>query len=354
MATAETPAQKAADEQPQRLRFEDIDVPQLWMAEPDESVRWRRRTLVTTSVILHILLILTCPWWLRILPTLRPVQVVAEQMQDRNLTYLDLPNDNSPLPKKTPETKFESDRDRIAQSKAPQLNREELNKILEAARPGAPGTLAPKAAAATPPSPPPAPAERSANPGGITAPPQQQTVAKLENLPPPGQSRGGGGPFAAGMSPSSTIEQAARAAAASRAGGPSVGSGGDYGLGTGQHAGIRSNVDVLSDTMGVDFGPYLSRVLHDVRENWYNIIPEVARPPLMKQGIVSIQFAITKDGQVAGLRLVSSSGDVALDRAAWGGITGSNPFPPLPPEFKGQYLALRFRFLYNPDKSQLQ
>ncbi|MGZ4820225.1 MAG: hypothetical protein ACXVZM_01380, partial [Terriglobales bacterium] len=29
-----------------------------------------------------------------------------------------------------------------------------------------------------------------------------------------------------------------------------------------------SNMDILSDTMGVDFGPYLSRVLHDVRLNW--------------------------------------------------------------------------------------
>jgi hypothetical protein len=26
----------------------------------------------------------------------------------------------------------------------------------------------------------------------------------------------------------------------------------------------------------------------------------------------------------------------------------SNPFPPLPPEFHGQYLGLRFGFLYNP------
>ena len=74
-----------------------------------------------------------------------------------------------------------------------------------------------------------------------------------------------------------------------------------------------------SDTMGVDFGPYLQRVLHDVRENWYNAIPESAQ---MKHGNLIIEFAITKDGKVAGMKLVTTSGDVPLDRAAWAGIRG--------------------------------
>jgi hypothetical protein len=42
--------------------------------------------------------------------------------------------------------------------------------------------------------------------------------------------------------------------------------------------------------------------------------------------------------------LVAISGDVALDRAAWNGITSSNPFPPLPTDFTGPSLALRVRF----------
>ena len=133
------------------------------------------------------------------------------------------------------------------------------------------------------------------------------------------------------------------------------GDNGDYGLGQGKQAGgAIGPLDVLSDTMGVDFGPYLARVLHDVRENWYRIIPESARAPLMKKGKVSIEFAILKNGQVAGLQIVGTSGDVALDRAAYGGITASKPFPPLPAEFGGQYLALRFHFYYNPDKNDMQ
>ncbi|MGZ4835606.1 MAG: TonB family protein, partial [Terriglobales bacterium] len=112
-----------------------------------------------------------------------------------------------------------------------------------------------------------------------------------------------------------------------------------------------SNMDILSDTMGVDFGPYLSRVLHDVRLNWYKVIPEIARAPQRKKGKVAIEFAIMKDGSVTGMRPVEPSGDLSLDRTAWDAITGLNPFQPLPNEFRGQYLALRLHFRYNPDQS---
>ncbi len=159
--------------------------------------------------------------------------------------------------------------------------------------------------------------------------------------------------FGQPATPGTSIQQATRAAAANRTGGGYGGSGGDYGMGV-PNSKVMGNMDVLSDTMGVDFGPYLSRVLHAVRLNWYNLIPNEARAPLMKKGKVAIEFAILKDGGVAGMRLVSPSGDVSLDRAAWGGITGSNPFPPLPNEFRGQYLALRFHFYYNPEKGEME
>src|SRR5208337_2516682 len=113
------------------------------------------------------------------------------------------------------------------------------------------------------------------------------------------------------------------------------GAGGDYGSGRGGSARTAGNLEVLSDTQGVDFGPYLSRVLQAVKMNWYNIIPEEARAPLMKRGKLAIEFVILPDGKIAGMTLRSPSGDVSLDRAAWGGITASNPFAPLPGEFHG-------------------
>jgi TonB family protein len=148
------------------------------------------------------------------------------------------------------------------------------------------------------------------------------------------------------MSATSALNQAARAAAVNR--------GGDYGLGTGSKATAAFGpVEVLTDTKGVDFGPYLQRVIHDVNVVWYNHIPESARAPVMKKGKVTIEFAVLKNGTVAGMKLVSTSGDVALDRGAWTGIAESSPFPPLPSEFGGPYLGVRFTFYYNPDKADL-
>jgi TonB family protein len=151
------------------------------------------------------------------------------------------------------------------------------------------------------------------------------------------------------MTPGQAIQQATQGAAANRAAGG--GQEGDFGLGTGARGQALGNLEILSDTQGVDFGPYLQRILQDVRENWYRAIPESAE---MKKGKLQIEFAITKDGKVADMRLTAGSGDVALDRAAWAGISASNPFPPLPNNFTGPYLALRFRFYYNPDKADLQ
>jgi len=66
---------------------------------------------------------------------------------------------------------------------------------------------------------------------------------------------------------------------------------------------------------------------------------------------VAIEFAIMKDGRLAEMNLLSSSGDAALDRAAWGGITKSDPFPKLPVHFTGPYLILRTHLYYNLNKS---
>src|SRR5438477_3099614 len=105
-----------------------------------------------------------------------------------------------------------------------------------------------------------------------------------------------------------------------------------------------SPVEVLTDTMGVDFGPYLRPLVHDVQQKWWEMIPASTTT---KRGKVVLLFAIMTDGSVAGLRVVGSSGDIGLDRPAVASITASNPFPPLPKEFKGPYLGLRFTYAYN-------
>jgi TonB family protein len=332
------------------------DVPALLVQLQDDLYRSRKREAFWMSVVAHlviVLLLLNSAKFGRYFPAHPLVIGPNDWMRQKETTYLELPPDEQKLTQR-PKTNIISDKDRIATSRT-QLDAKELKKILDSARPGAPGPGGPplQQPSAAPPqamaqNQPPEPQPDQA------APPKQtqnfDPTAKLQT-PPTGAARPN---FSVGnMSAGSAIAQAARAAAANRGG--YGGEGGDYGLGQGrQPAEAIGPMDVLSDTMGVDFGPYLARVLHDVKMNWYNLIPEAARAPLMKKGKVSIEFAILKDGRVQGMTLAGPSGDVALDRAAWGGITASNPFPPLPSEFGGQYLALRFHFYYNPDKTDLQ
>lgn len=51
----------------------------------------------------------------------------------------------------------------------------------------------------------------------------------------------------------------------------------DFGLGVGARGRELGAVDILSDTRGVDFGPYLTTALQAVRQNWYSLIPASAQ-----------------------------------------------------------------------------
>ena len=347
--------------------YRDFDaerVPHLLLELQDDLARSRVREAAWISIIVHLVLILLIvnettlerwmgKWWPR-----RPVIAISalKVPSDKELTYLELPPDQQKITKR-PNTNIISDKNRVGMSHSPRLDPKELKKILDSSRPGTPGPNAPPA--------PPAQAHPPQVAQNAAPPQQQQTqqqppaqpapkqMAKLQ--PPPLANAKPKMTFGGAMSAESAIQQAARAALENRGTGGYVGDGGDYGLGQGQRGSqMMGPAEVLSDTQGVDFGPYLQRILHDVKQNWYLLIPDSARPPIMKKGKLAIEFAILKDGQVPAMQLVATSGDVALDRAAWASITNSRPFPPLPSEFHGDHLSLRFYYYYNPDKNDLQ
>ncbi|MGC2196203.1 MAG: TonB family protein [Terriglobales bacterium] len=326
--------------------FDEDAVPALLLHLQDDLTRARRREAAWLSVIVHLLVIILFVnqprlegFYRRVFLHQQPIIRVSVQdlIKQKELTYLELPPDVQKITRR-PDTNVISDKDRIASSRTPQLDARELKKIIDSSRPGRPGPSGaqaeqpPQTASSAPPSP---------GPQGQAqdqAPPPQNQLSQLQpppiEKPPPIK-------FGGGMSAGSAIEQAARAASQNRGG--YGGDGGDFGLNQGK-AGTVGPLEVLTDTMGVDFNPYLSRVLHDVKQHWYELIPESAE---MKRGKVVLEFAILKDGSVAGLKYDAGSGDIALDRAAYGSITGSNPFPPLPKEFTGPYLGLRFSYYYN-------
>jgi TonB family protein len=200
------------------------------------------------------------------------------------------------------------------------------------------------------------PAPRVDVPQIAQAPPQIQPVEKpkitLENVgaPPP--------PVAPGQSkvaiPNASVDNAIQEAIKSTpSGGITVGDldlGGPGGAGPAINLpptpGVQnSNLELLSDPQGVDFRSYLMQILAAVRRNWMAVYPESAR--LGRRGRVGIQFSISKAGAVPKLVIVGPSGTESLDRAAVAGISASNPFPPLPSEYKGERIVLQFNFAYN-------
>jgi TonB family protein len=300
---------------------------------------YRRREAAWMSLVTHgiiILLLLFLPRWMGQQAVIVPLKEKTENIP----IFL---RDDASHPKTPPKTNIVSDKDRLASTKNQSPDKATLRDLLNARKPGAPKppAAAPQQQAAQQAPAPPQPPTPQAQP------PTQQ--ARLEAPEPPPKKS----PFAI-ASPGTSTSDAIHAVANGHASGIDYGSSGDYGTTMHPKTDRTEGMEILSDTLGVDFGPYMKRLHYTVQNHWDPLIPESALPPVMKKGVVMIEFSIGKDGKVSGMKLISSSGDVALDRAAWGAITDAIPLPHLPVNFSGEYLKLRARFYYNPDKTDLQ
>jgi TonB family protein len=318
-------------------------VPQMLAQLEDELARSRMREAFWISVIVHIVFVLLIIFSPELLPNwAQPHLLRAEDLaRTKEPTYLELPQDLQRPPEKVHADKL-SDKNRIAQTTRPQIDPKTLEALREAARlrgnqtpPGAPSARPPTQ------EPPGASAPPAGSQSAMNSFPQQRVQPEEKPTENPFRMPGSAG---------AAIAQAARNAHAGSSGGGGTG----LGMGSSDRNASVGGFDVLSDTQGVDFGPYLSRILQSIKSNWYNLIPEEARPPLLKHGKVAIRFLITPNGKVAGMYIEFPSGDVPLDRAAYGGISASDPFSPLPHEFTGPYLALRITFFYNPKTGEME
>jgi len=223
------------------------------------------------------------------------------------------------------------------------------------APPSLPSTTRPMA-----PQPAQAPSTPAPKPVALPEPPKIEAAVReapkleLENVGgpppqvPPGQSRI---PI-----PTSSVADAIRQnARGGQSGGltvgdPGVGVGG-IGEGINQPPGPGvpgSALQLKSDPLGVDFRPYLSQILATIRRNWDAVYPQSAR--MGRRGKVGLVFIISKAGRVDKVTWAYQSGAEALDRAAVAAISASNPFPPLPAEFKGDRVVLQLNFAYNMPK----
>jgi TonB family protein len=100
-------------------------------------------------------------------------------------------------------------------------------------------------------------------------------------------------------------------------------------LNTSPNAGFNEQGPAIQfDARGVDFGPWLRRFKAQVIGNWF--IPQTAE---VMHGNVVIQMRVLRNGTLANIQLVRSSGIDAFDRAAMTALRLSTPTLSLPDNY---------------------
>jgi TonB family protein len=324
-------------------RYVDYDTHELLekISEYEDERRWQRiREGIWISIIAHILLFSGLTWIPRyIFHSPQVIDPIDAIKQRKDLTYLDeLPDALKQIQKAKPKLPPLKPNETIVDKKTL-----DALKALEKQRPK-PAPPAPAPApeeAKAPPTPElPQPQKPVPLPPSTAAPQPNPQIALDAPRPAPVPARPN---FS--QSPQTSTDQLRDAMRNSGQG--QTGSG-VSGPSLNQHSGAAGGAQILSDTQGVNFGPYMQKVIRETYRTWDPLIPEEVNPPISKRGEVEIIFTILPNGrlQPRAMQLTGRSGDVALDRAAWGAIEGAD-FPPLPREFHGPYLQLRFRFQYN-------
>jgi len=287
----------------------------------DERARARFRESVYISLFFYLALAWFLLYGPRVLwhqPELRDPIAMMKQ-HDKELTFIS-PNMPAPRP-----------------PAHPLIDRKTMQQLQQQARetPPTPQPPAPQA-----PAPPP---EEAHN----TAPPVPQPPMPLPPAPKPSPSVDAPLPTAPkpafaqnNQSAHDTIQDAMRGALR----GPS---GADIGSAPGRGGPLQAGAQILSDLGDWDPNAYMRRLKADIQRNWDPLIPEEVQAPILKKGIVGIRFIILRDGEIGGVTLETTSGDKALDRAAWDAITSEGQFQALPKEYHGQQLDLRIGFFYN-------
>jgi len=305
-------------------RWIDYDTHELlsMISELEDERRWARlREGIWIAVLVHLALISALTWIPKYVFKV-PLVIDSNKLnQHKDFTYLDTPF----LPAPKPQVKLPLEKPPVVDQKTLEAMKRETPPPAPAPEPALkPAEPAPAAPTPAPPIPPSTQSQLEA--------PRPAAVPARPN-------------FALGtQNPADQLRDAMKAAARGQGGGAVVPGMG----GLARHPGAGGGVEVLSDTQGVDFRSWIQRWHHETQNTWDPLIPDEVNPPLNKSGMVAIRFKVLPNGRLmeGSLMLEGRSGDTALDRAAWGALTGSN-YPPLPRDFHGPYLELRAFFIYN-------
>jgi hypothetical protein len=329
------PAESLPDDQPRESaagrgsRWVDYDTHELleMISELEDERRFARlREGIWLAILLHLLLLSAITWIPKyIFQVPRVIDPIDAINQRKDLTYLDVPPDA--LRRLQPKVAIKP-----VPSKPTVIDKKTLEEMNRPKPPEPAPTPAPQQA----------PAPQAVQP---TPPPPSTQQPQIEAPHPaavPARPN-----FAMGSAnPNDQLRDAMKGSNRNaNRGGYNLPSG----PGLAMHPGAGSGgVEVLSDMQGVDFSSWLLRWHNETQHTWDPLIPDEVNPPIYKKGQVLIRFKVLPNGRLmdGSMKLEGTSGDVALDRAAWGALTGSN-YAPLPRDFHGPYLELRALFMYN-------
>jgi hypothetical protein len=320
-----TPPEGEEPAQPQSTsRWLDYNTHELldMISELEDDRRWSRlREGIYLAIFIHVLLISALTWIPKYVFHVPAVIDPIEALKNKKMQYLDLPNDALNLPKPVIKPPL---------LKPPQVDNKTLERLqteqpVKVPEPETPAPEPPKEEAVATPPPTPQPVTSAVESPRPTAVPARPSF-NIKSQSPMDEMRSA--MHGAGPSESNSTTHGNRMPLH-----PGAGAGG---------------VQVLSDTQGVDFSAWLQHWHDETQRTWDPLIPDEVNPPIYKRGQVMIRFKVLPNGRLmdGSLVLEGRSGDTALDRAAWGALTGSN-YTPLPKDFHGPYLELRALFMYN-------
>jgi TonB family protein len=84
-----------------------------------------------------------------------------------------------------------------------------------------------------------------------------------------------------------------------------------------------------------EFPWYLERLVQKVGRNW---------KPAARELSATIYFRIARTGRLTEVKVFEESGNFLFDQAAVRAVRASDPMPPLPQEYTGDYLGVYFDF----------
>ena len=296
----------------------------------DERSRGRFRESIYISAFFYLALAWFIFYGPRVLWHAPKVKLPSDVLKERELTVLNapilprpklqpIPRNEVPPPKPPPVDNFRMDRSTANQPK--------ISTNTTAGEAPKPNPAMPTHAPDLPAAPAPQPSARPASPPPVADAPTPQPGARIPRSESAsdmmhdlsrGISRGG----------------ESRPAMVPAPGGGTVGSG----------------AEILSDTMGTNFSPYLMSLKRLIEPTWMTLLPEEVRPPLSKKGETFIILTILPDGTIGDMKLEASTHDEAINKSAWASITAQGKLPPLPRSFQGPNLVLRLRYMVNMDR----